>query len=247
MPSLSTVTNALGRPPAVAATGVIAVLAVVWAAAVPRPERALSGLPADTEIHWQPPAEGFGAYEPDVELSRPNGGWASTADVVAGVLGWATIVVLVGFAAVALWFIGRAVVTSLHEGLPPPADDAANLDLEAVAAAVTTDATGRLTALSGGTPAEGIIAAWAHLEATLHEAGVPLPASRTSTEVTVDVLRRFAVDPDTLGVLARLYREARWSAHALTEADRSRAADAYRALDAAIRAGIPEPTGRRRG
>jgi hypothetical protein len=247
MPRLSTVTNALGRPPAVAATGVIAVLAVVWAAAVPRPERALSGLPTQREIQWQPPAEGLGGYEPDVDLERATGRAAEVGDVVAAVLGWAAIVVVVGFAAVALWFIGRAVLASLRQAALPPVDDSAVLDLEAVAAAVTTDSSGRLTALSGGTPAEGIVAAWTHLEATLHEAGVPLPASRTSTEVTMDVLRRFAVDPGTLGVLAHLYREARWSRHALSEADRSRAGDAYRTLDSAIRAGIPESSGRRRG
>ena len=103
------------------------------------------------------------------------------------------------------------------------ADDAVDLDLEALAAAVSADAPGRLDALSAGTPAEGIIAAWTRLEATLHAAGVSLPASRTSTEVSLDVLRRYSVDPATLQTLADLYREARWSRHPLTEDDRERA------------------------
>lgn len=231
----------------VAATGVIALLAVVWAAAVPRPDPAIPSLRPGLEVRQQAPAEFFDTFEPDVVLERIPGPWLQTGDAVAAVLGWATIIVLVGCATVGLWLIVRAVISSLRHRPPPAVDDAANLDLEAVAAAVTTDATGRLTALSGGTPAEGIIAAWTHLEGTLHDAGLPLPASRTSTEVTVDVLRRFAVDGDTLAVLAQLYREARWSRHPLTEADRSMAADAYRTLDSAIRASIHEPTGRRSG
>ena len=61
------------------------------------------------------------------------------------------------------------------------------------------------------------------------------------------MLRRFSVDPDTLRTLAALYREARWSHHPLTEDDRARAAAAYRALDADVRAGMPQPSPARRG
>ena len=95
---------------------------------------------------------------------------------------------------------------------------------------------GRLESLSYGTPAQGIIAAWARLEATLRDVGVPLSASRTASEVCVEVLARFDVAPDALRTLADLYREARWSRHRLTEEDRARAAAAYRALDADLRA-----------
>ena len=101
---------------------------------------------------------------------------------------------------------------------------------------MSADAEQRLESLSYGTPAQGIIAAWTRLEATLHDVGVPLPASRTAGEVCVEVLARFAVAPDALRTLADLYREARWSRHPLTEADRATAATAYRALDADLRA-----------
>ena len=83
-----------------------------------------------------------------------------------------------------------------------------------------------------------MVAAWVHLEATLHDAGVTLSPSRTSTEVTLDALRRFDVDPDTLGTLADLYREARWSRHPLTEQDRARAEEAYRALEVDVRGSL---------
>jgi len=65
---------------------------------------------------------------------------------------------------------------------------------------------------------------------------VPLSPSRTASEVCVEVLSGFAVAPDPLRTLAELYREARWSQHPVTEADRATAATAYRALDADVRA-----------
>ena len=231
--------TALGRPPFVAALGVLTLLVVVWAAAAPRPARVIPGLHPDALLEQQAKADSFSVYDPDFDLKRIPGPWNQTSDLVALLLGWAMILLVVAgagflvFVMVRAWLAGR-------EDRSTVADDAADLDLEALAVAVATDASGRLVALSAGTPAEGIIAAWAHLEATLHEAGVPLTPSRTSTEVSLDVLRRFQVDETTLRTLAALYREARWSRHPLSEDDRSRAAAAYRELDAALRAGMPE-------
>ena len=106
----------------------------------------------------------------------------------------------------------------------------------------------RLDALMTGTPAPGIIAAWAHLEGSLQDAGVPLPVSRTSSEVSLEVLSRFTVDPERVHTLAALFREARWSRHRFTEDDRAAAASAYRDLDADLRAQLrrPVPQGIRR-
>ena len=233
------VTTALGRPPYVAALGVLTLLVVVWAAGAPRPARVLPGLHREAVIEQQAAADGFATFETDLALKRVPGPWNQTSDAVALVLGWATIAVLVlgagfcVFVMVRSWLAGR-------EDRTPPVGDAPDLDLEALALAVSSDASQRLDALSVGTPAQGIIAAWSHLEATLHESGLTLPPSRTSTEVSLDVLRRFSVDETTLHTLAELYREARWSRHALTEDDRRRAAAAYRALEAALRAGMPE-------
>ncbi len=238
--------TALGRPPVVAALGVLTLLLVVWAAAVPRPARVILGRREGVEVKQQAPAEGVQVFDPDVDAKRIPGHWDQTSDTVAFLLGWATIGILVLGALFCLYLLVRAFVRN-REQRTPEVSAAADLDLEALASAVTMNASDRLAALSAGTPAEGIIAAWAHLEATLHEAGVALPASRTSSEVTVDVLRRFSVDPGTLSTLAALYREARWSQHALSEADRSRAAAAYRSLDDDVRAGMPQPSPSRRG
>ena len=242
MASRPTVVNALGRPPYVAALGVLTLLAIVWAAAAPRPPKVIPGLHSDEILEQQAQADGFQVYFPEVAVHRVPGPWEQVSDGVALVLGWATISVLVLGAAFCLFVIVRAWLAG-RESRQPPADDAADLDLEALAAAVTADAPGRLEALSAGTPAEGIIAAWARLEATLYAAGVALSVSRTSTEVSLDVLRRYSVDPVALQTLADLYREARWSRHPLTEDDRERAFSSYRALDAAMHASTPQ-TGR---
>ena len=157
---------------------------------------------------------------------------------MASVLGWSAFALFGMFAAVCLWFLARAVLAARRDRFVPPADTVADLDLDALAVAVTTGSSARIDALSAGTPAQGVVAAWVHLEATLRDAGVTLSPSRTSTEVTLDALRRFDVDPDTLGTLADLYREARWSRHPLTEQDRARAEEAYRALEVDVRGSL---------
>ena len=248
MSTRPTVVSALGRPPSGAARGAITLLVVVWAAAAPRPPRALPGLHDDAVVEQQAAADTFAAFDPDLNLKRVPGPWNQTSDGLALVLGWATIAVLALAAGFCVFVMVRAWLAG-REDRAPEVDDAQDLDLdlEALALAVSGDTSHRLDALSVGTPAQGIIAAWTHLEATLHETGLPLSPSRTSTEVSLDVLRRFPVDQTTLSTLAGLYREARWSEHPLTEEDRSRAAAAYGALDAALRAGVPEGSRGTRG
>lgn len=238
VPARSPYGTPLGRPPFIAALGVVTLLGVVWAAAAPRPPKVIPGLHPDEVLEQQAPPDGFTTFDPEVAVHRVPGPWNQVSDGVALVLGWATIGVLVLGAAFCLFLIIRSWLAS-RDDRSVAADDAADLDLEALAEAVAADSMDRLGALSGGTPAEGIVAAWTHLEATLHAAGVPLPPSRTSTEVSLDVLRRYPVDPTTLQVLAGLYREARWSRHPLTEDDRARAFTAYRSLDAAMRSDAP--------
>ena len=217
----------------------LALLAVVWAAAVRRPDRVIPSLRPGLEVDQEAPAEGFGGYEPDVLVERDLSPGADTSDAVAAVLGWSAFALVGLLAAVCLWFVVRQLIASARDRRRlPPADAVTGLDLDAVAVAVAAGSNARIDALSAGTPAEGVIAAWVHLEATLHEAGVPLPPSRTSTEVTLHALRRFRVDEQTLSTLAELYREARWSAHSLTEDDRSRAEVAYRTLDADVRSAL---------
>ncbi|HET6969334.1 MAG TPA: DUF4129 domain-containing protein [Ornithinibacter sp.] len=235
MQSREQVVAALGRRPVVTAMGVLTILFVVWAAAVPRPERVISGWREGLEVRQIGADDERLGGEVDLEVTPSGQAGQAVDDVVGFVLGWTAVAVVVLFVVFCLVVAVRAWLRT-REHRTPAAADAPDLDLEALAVAVTGDTSDRLAALSAGTPAEGVVAAWSHLEATLREAGVPLPPSRTSSEVSLDVLRRYAVDPETLTTLAALYREARWSHHPLTEADRTRAATAYRALDTHLRA-----------
>ena len=164
----------------------------------------------------------------------PAAAGARASDMVGALLGW-TAVAAVALAALTCRVVGLLAALRGREDRRPAFGDAAHLDLDALAVLVSADAEQRLASLSAGTP-QGIIAAWERLEAILRDAGVPLSASRTASEVCVEVLDRFAVAPGALYTLADLYREARWSRHPLTEADRATAAAAYRALDADLRA-----------
>ncbi len=67
--------TALGRPPYVAALGVITLLVVVWAAAAPRPARVIPGLHPDALLEQQAEADGFSVYDPDFDLKRIPGPW----------------------------------------------------------------------------------------------------------------------------------------------------------------------------
>ena len=88
------VVSALGRPPYVAALGVVTLLVVVWAAAAPRPPRVLPGLHDDAVVEQQAAADDLRRLRPRPEPEAHPGPWNQTSDGLALVLGWATIAVL---------------------------------------------------------------------------------------------------------------------------------------------------------
>jgi hypothetical protein len=93
----------------------------------------------------------------------------------------------------------------------------------------------RMDELQTGTPTDAIVACWVRLEEEVAAAGLREDPSRTSTEVVARVLGKYAVDADALAELAGLYREARFSDHALTEAHRARARDALTSVHVDLR------------
>lgn len=232
VPDVRTLVTRLSTPRGVFGVGSVALLVALWAAAVPRPARSVNVFLYNGPVQQ----EGYDdtANPTQSEFLGPKFvGSRRPAQGLEGILGYAVAGMLAVILVVCLVLVVRGFLESRRR--PPPAPDAApDLDLAELALAVSSGQDARLTALSSGTPAEGVIAAWAHLEATLHAAQVPLTSARTSTEVTLEVLGRFDVDDATLRGLAELYREARWSRHALTEDDRARAAAAYRDLSAAV-------------
>ena len=231
--------TALGRGRAVATLAGLAAVVGVWAASVPGPPRTFGGPQPSRSVRVlgyndTPP---LGTYNDD---ASPFRGPRREANLLELVLGWSAVLLVVGGILLVVVLLVRAWLRNRVTGALPP-DDSTGPTVEGLAVAVTEDGPARLTALSIGTPAEGIVAAWTRLEDALRRAGLPLPDSRTSTETTVAALGRFVTDQDALTTLAALYREASWSRHPLTEADRERAGAALRTLDAQLTARRSEP------
>lgn len=225
----------------------LAGLLVVWAAAAPRPPVVLPGLREGTEVVQRPPDEGVVNHPPmfpgwDLSYSSAN-----VSDTLATVIAWLLLVLVTGAVALLVTVVVRALLRAWRARDVPPPEDTGTAGV--VPAAVLADQSERLAALGSGTPREGIVAAWARLEASIAIAGVPLMRSRTSTEVVLATLRSHDVPAETLEELAALFREARYSPHELTEADRRRAEDALRRVDAELERhlGLAELSGGDRG
>lgn len=107
--------------------------------------------------------------------------------------------------------------------------------LDDVAASISADAAAQQAALRRGEPRNAIVECWLRLERSIVDAGVPRHESDTSTELTQRVLATQPVDPNAIATLASLYREARFSNHAMSEASRQRAIDALDAVHEGLR------------
>jgi hypothetical protein len=94
---------------------------------------------------------------------------------------------------------------------------------EAVARELLSDADAQRTALTGGTPRNGIVECWHRFELAAAAAGVDRQVWETSSEHTLRILNLVEAAPAPVSRLAGLYREARFSEHELTEADRAAA------------------------
>jgi hypothetical protein len=99
----------------------------------------------------------------------------------------------------------------------------------------------QLDALRHGTPRNGIVACWLELEDTVRASGVVPQPHQTAEELTQQVLRELTVDRGSISELARLYREARFSRHAMSETDRAAAQAAVERLHEDLGAGAAPP------
>ncbi len=77
-----------------------------------------------------------------------------------------------------------------------------------------------------GAPRNAVVACWVALEEALGAIGAAPQAGETSLDVTQRVLGRWHVDPEPLRRLAGLFREARFSRHAITKQHADEAASA---------------------
>lgn len=76
---------------------------------------------------------------------------------------------------------------------------------------------------SGVAVDDAVVACWRRLESIAADSGIVREATHTSEEFTLEILDRAAVDGADLADLAALYRQAMFSVHVLTDADRERA------------------------
>jgi hypothetical protein len=88
--------------------------------------------------------------------------------------------------------------------------------------------------LRTGPPGNAIIACWSRFEEQADEVGLAPRAWETPSEFTVRVLSALARDQDAVQRLERLYVEARFSRHEITEDHRERAIEALRRVHASL-------------
>lgn len=110
--------------------------------------------------------------------------------------------------------------------------------LDDVAAAITAGAAAQRAALQQGSPRNAIVECWLRLEKAVKDAGVHRNPADTSTELMQRVVATRHVDPRAIAHLAALYREARFSDHAMGEDARRAAIDALDEVHAGLRADL---------
>jgi Domain of unknown function (DUF4129) len=93
-----------------------------------------------------------------------------------------------------------------------------------------------LAALSEGDPRNAIVQCWTELEDAVVALGFIRDPALTSEEFTAEVLQRYALGRGEIETLGALYREARFSEHAMSERHRAAAVDALTALRDELRA-----------
>jgi hypothetical protein len=106
---------------------------------------------------------------------------------------------------------------------------------EDVAASVAADAADQMAALRRGKARNAIVECWLRLEALAAESGLEPHPADTSEEFTARVLGHVTVDTGAIGRLAALYREARFSTHAMGEPHRIAAIEALAAIHRDVR------------
>lgn len=111
---------------------------------------------------------------------------------------------------------GRAALGALLDPVEPELLDDGDTLADALAEGIAD--------LDAGTARNGIVAAWLRLEASAESDRFHRDPADTPAEFVAHVLASYDLDGDAIDRLAALYREARFSEHALGEVQRSEAA-----------------------
>lgn len=98
------------------------------------------------------------------------------------------------------------------------------------------DAESQRAVLAAGAPRNAIVECWHRFETQAAAAGVSKRAWETSSEFALRILELANADPGAVSRLAGLYREARFSAHEMTETQRAEALSALDVIHHGLRA-----------
>lgn len=219
---------------------VAGVLAVAWAAAV-GPSEVVDSRTGDEPTS----AAASRPTEPTATTASPSPPPEDSSSEAGDFPAWVNLLVI-GLASVLAGTVGwmlfrtgqeqRARRRLAREYEPPPeADIDPETALRRASVSLTEDAEEQQAALASGTPRNAVVACWQRLEDRARAAGFSARRSDTSTEFATRLLERASADPAAVQRLARLYREARFSDHELTEQHRTEAAEALGAIHVSLR------------
>ncbi|MCW2794135.1 MAG: hypothetical protein JWO76_3233 [Nocardioides sp.] len=234
---------------AVLAAALLVILLVTWAASI-GPSGVLRGDGIEPNR----------SAEPSASLSTPTATGRvgdverlaqSRPDGVSGAIRTIAFLVEIATACLVLYLLLRFAgwLRQVYDARRRREPRAENVDFDvidapaAVLREVLRDAAGQRRQLTEGVPGDAIVACWHRFETQAAGAGMGRRPSETSSEFTLRLLELIAADHGAVSRLGGLYREARFSEHAMSEADRAAAVEA---LDD-IHRGLLAPSGRRRG
>ena len=210
----------------------LAMLFLAWSAAS-GPVPLIGG--SHNRIPTTPQEAGSTNQGPD-SIDKAKDAAVQTRDLslIGDILAWVVLGLLfVGITALVLW-------GWRHRWRPGPKPAEIDFDVlpsdERAAAALDAEADALLEGLASGEPRNAIVRCWLRLEEMIGRSGLPRRRHETSTEYVVRVLHSLDLDPRAVGVLASLYREARFSEHELGESARVEATEALERLRAQLRA-----------
>ncbi len=142
--------------------------------------------------------------------------------------------VLVLFVVVALAAAALTVYRRRHAGALPPLEPGAETDAEPLAAAL---AAGARALHEDPDPRTAIIGCYAAMERSLADAGSAPRMADTPAEVLGRATAGGLVRSASAGTLTGLFRQARYSSHPMTEADRAAAVEALAQVQADLDSG----------
>ncbi len=208
-------------------TATVLLLLLAWSAGNGTP---LVSSPTGT---WGPPRAEESASLPTIldPGSTQEGGQEGAGDVTRWSFNLALLLWLVALVAtltlVAKW-LGRQRVEGMERR-------AAVEEEELTALLDATSDEVRYHALTEGDPRNAVVACWVALEDAVHRSGLKQDRAETAAELTQRVLGRWDVDPAAIITLSEAYREARFSRHPVTEAQRTLAVDALERIHVDLR------------